>query len=301
MSEEVDATGVLDPATALRLVAAGCAVAGRPAAGATPLRVGEDALVRLADGVLARVAPVGGGAAARHEVEVSRWFAAEGVPAVRPASGQVLVEVGDRLVTFWAPLPPHRPAGGELAAGALRRLHALALPRAPALPAFDPFRRVEPRLLGSPLGTPAQRAELGSRLVRLRAAWAELPAGAPPCVVHGDAWAGNVVETDTGEVLLLDLVRVGVGPPEWDLVATALDRSTFGVMDDAGYARFTAAYGLDVMAWPGFAVLRDIREIRVVGYALRAAAVDPALAGQAALRVRDLLAGIRPWPGWQPL
>jgi aminoglycoside phosphotransferase (APT) family kinase protein len=296
-----DPAELLDVPAALRVVAAGCALAGRPVAGAEALRVGEDALVRLADGVLARVAPAGGARAARHEVAVSRWLAAAGIPAVRPAAGTAAVDVEGRLVTFWAPLPAHRPAGRELVARALRRLHSLPVPAAPALPPLDPFRRIGPRLRRSALVTPTERAELLDRLDRLRAAYAGLPPGQPRCVVHGDAWAGNVVATDNGEVLLLDLVRVGVGPPEWDLVATALDRSTFGILDDAGYRRFAVAYGLDVMAWPGFGVLRDIRELRVAAYALNAAEVDPRLAGQASRRVQDLLAGVRPWPGWRPL
>ncbi|MGF1646937.1 MAG: phosphotransferase enzyme family protein [Kineosporiaceae bacterium] len=299
MSDE--AAGSLDPAAALLVVRSGCELARRPVAGAEVVRAGEDALVRLSDGVLARVWLSGRADLARHEVAVARWLAAEGVPAVRPAPGPALVEVGTRAVTFWAALPAHRPAGSELVARALRRLHSLPIPRTPALPPVDPFRRVEPRLRRSALVTPGQRRALLARLERLRAAYGELPPGAPPAVVHGDAWAGNVVETDGGDVLLVDLVRVGVGPPEWDLVATALGRSTFGVMDDAEYHRFSTAYGRDVLAWPGFGVLRDIREIRVVAYALHAAEVDPAAADQAAVRVRDLLAGGRPWPGWQPL
>jgi aminoglycoside phosphotransferase (APT) family kinase protein len=296
-----DSAGLLDASAALRIVAAGCALAGRRAAGARPLRVGEDALVRLADGVSARVGPVGGAWVAHHEIAVSRWLAAAGVPAVRPAAGTAAVDVGARVVTFWAALPAHRPAGSELVALALRRLHSQPVPTTPALPPLDPFRRIEPRLRRSAVVTPAQRGELLARLDRLREAFGRLPPGRPPCVVHGDAWAGNVVETDRGEVVLLDLVRVGLGPPEWDLVATALDRSTFGIMDDAGYDGFSAAYGLDVMAWPGFGVLRDIRELRVAAYALHAAEVDPTLARLASLRVRDLLAGVRPWPNWSPL
>jgi aminoglycoside phosphotransferase (APT) family kinase protein len=297
-----DATEVLlDPAAAWRLVRAAGERAGRPAAGGELLRVGEDAVARLSDGVLARVGRPGEAPLARREVAVSRWLAARGVPAVRPAPGTAVVEVDGRAVSFWAALPPHRPADRVLVAGALRRLHAVAAPGVPALPPLDPFRHVESRLRRSPLPTPAQRRRLLARLDGLRAAWAGLPPGLPPAVVHGDAWAGNVVVTEAGEVVLLDLSRVGIGPPEWDLVATALDRSTFGVVDEAGYRRFAEAYGVDVMAWDGYPVLRDVRELRVAAYALHAAEVDPAAEPQAAARVADLLAGIRPWPSWAPL
>jgi hypothetical protein len=49
---------------------------------------------------------------------------------------------------------------------------------------------------------------------------------------------GNVVATDDGEVFLLDLERFSVGPPEWDLVATAIDHTTFGILSHDGYKRF---------------------------------------------------------------
>jgi aminoglycoside phosphotransferase (APT) family kinase protein len=291
---------VLDGPAALAMVRQGCEAAGRPPGGEL-LRLGEDAVVRLPDGVLARVGLAGGVATARHEVAVSRWLASSGVPAVRAAPGRALVEVDGRAVTFWSPLPAHRPGASVAVARALRRLHSLPLPTAPALPPLDPFRRVEPRLRRSPLLTSGQRDRVLQRLTGLRAEYARLPPGLPAAVVHGDAWAGNVVETVDGDVVLLDLVRVGIGPPEWDLVATALNRSTFGIMDEAEYEAFAAEYGLDVLAWPGFTTLRDIREIRVVAYALHAAEVDAGVAPQARARIADLLAGVRPWPGWVPL
>jgi aminoglycoside phosphotransferase (APT) family kinase protein len=166
----------------------------------------------------------------------------------------------------------------------------------------DPFRRIGPRLLRSPLLGRSERESLLTRLDDLQAGFAAgVPPGLPSSVVHGDAWAGNVVETDSGEVLLLDLGRVGIGPPEWDLVATVLNRTTFGIMGEEEYAAFCSAYGHDVMTWQGFPLLRDIRELWVVAFALQAAEVDGQAVPQARARVQDLLAGRRPWPGWAPL
>ncbi|PRY31701.1 phosphotransferase family enzyme [Umezawaea tangerina] len=45
--------------------------------------------------------------------------------------------------------------------------------------------------------------------------------------MHGDAWVGNVVATDDGQVVVLDLERCSVGPPEWDLVSTAIKYTSF--------------------------------------------------------------------------
>lgn len=292
--------GILDRPAALELVRQACRLTGRPAGGEL-LRLGEDALVRLPDGVLARVGVTGGVATARHEVEVSRWLAASGVPAARTAPGHALVEVDGRAITFWSPLPWNRPADSVSIARALKRLHALSVPVTPAMPALDPFRRIEPRVRRSPLLADGERDVILRRVARLRGDYARLAPGLPAAVVHGDAWAGNVVRTRDGDIVLRDLLRVGVGPPEWDLVATALNRSTFGIMDEAEYRAFATAYGADVLAWPGFRTLRDIREVRVVAYALHAAEVDPAVAAQARTRVTDLLAEVRPWPGWVPL
>src|SRR2546429_4564992 len=91
--------------------------------------------------------------------------------------------------------------------------------------------------------SPSDRDWLREHLAELRERWAHLPAGLPWCVVHGDAWVGNVVATDDGEVVLLDLERTSLGPPEWDTVHTAIKYSSFAQITAAQYRAFCDVYG----------------------------------------------------------
>ncbi|WP_220449850.1 phosphotransferase family protein [Nonomuraea longispora] len=65
----------------------------------------------------------------------------------------------------------------------------------------------------------------------------------PECVVHGDAWIGNVVCTDDGDVVLLDLERCSAGPPEWDLTSTAVKALTMDGIPADDYNLFVRTYG----------------------------------------------------------
>jgi hypothetical protein len=65
--------------------------------------------------------------------------------------------------------------------------------------------------------------------------------------------------------------------------------------------KWADAYGFDVTAWHGFALLRDIRELRMTCYAAQQAAAQERLKHEAQLRVDCLRGrrGPRPWP-WTP-
>lgn len=130
-----------------------------------------------------------------------------------------------------------------------------------------------------------------------------MPKGLPWCVIHGDAWVGNVVATDDGRVVLLDLKRTSVGPPEWDLVHTAIKWTSFGWISAKQYGEFCDVYGYDVTAWAGFELLRDIREFRMTTMAAQMAATDLRWREQANHRLRRLQGRVseRPWPGWGAL
>ncbi len=121
--------------------------------------------------------------------------------------------------------------------------------------------------------------------------------------MHGDAWSGNIVVTATGQVVFLDLERTAIGPPEWDLVHTAIKHHSFGLVSRPDYTAFCNAYGADVTDWVGYPLFRDIRELRMTTMAAQLAAEDPRLAHQAAHRIECLrgLHGPRPWPGWSAL
>lgn len=268
------------------------------AAAAELVRRAENAVYRLPGRVIARVGRTGQGAAAGNEVRVARWLERAGLPAVRVLPGvEQPVEVDGVPVTFWRALPPHRDAADSQVAGVLRRLHALDPPAGFALPELAPFVRVRDRIEGAPTVSAADRGWLLGYLVDLEARLAELPAGLAASVVHGDAWAGNVVVDDGGTLWMLDLERFSVGPPEWDLVSTAVRMTSFGTLDAAEYARFCAGYGHDVTGWPGYETLRDIRELRACSYMLQHAGGSDAARAEAERRVACLRgrSGDRPW------
>lgn len=280
-----------------------CAQIGLSSSGAEPIRLGENAIYRLSGQVVVRIGRSGQVAAAEKEVAVSRWLASVGVRAVEslPDIDQPVVIEGSP-VTFWRELPEHRHGTPTEVAAVIKRLHTSPMPNGFELPSLAPFVRLSERIAGATTLNEDDRVWLRRQLVRLTEAYADLPVGLPRSAIHGDAWAGNVVVTVDGPVLL-DLERFSLGPPEWDLVSTAVRLSTFGTMTVGEYQAFAATYGYDVLTWDGFEVLRDIRELRVTCYAAQRANEDPALHAEAALRVASLrgLRGPRPWTDWKPL
>lgn len=275
-----------------------CRRAGLDASSAELIRNAENAVYRLSGDMIARVGRSGQTVAAGNEVRVARWLERAGLAAVRVLPGvEQPVDVDGVPVTFWRELPPHRDAADAQLADVLRRLHALDPPGEFALPELAPFVRVRARIEGAPTVSAADRGWLLGYLADLEGRLAGLPAGLAASVVHGDAWAGNVVADSAGTVWMLDLERFSVGPPEWDLVSTAVRWTSFGTLDDAGYAAFCAAYGHDVTGWGGFETLRDIRELRACSYMLQHAGRSSAARDEASRRVECLRGrnGDRPW------
>ncbi|WP_367892083.1 phosphotransferase family protein [Streptomyces sp. JUS-F4] len=245
--------------------------------------------------VIVRIARGGQSAAAAREVRVARWLAHENVPAVRLADVEQPVEADGRPVTFWVELPPQQHGSVEDVAELLATLHSLPTP-AIELGYLDPFVRVGERLQAATTIRYDDKQWLHALHRDLVAAWAERPAGLPDRAVHGDAWPGNIVRTADG-VLMMDLERFSVGPPEWDLVSTAVRAKTTGAVSAREYDRFCAVYGYDVTAWEGYPVLARARELRMVTYAAQHAASNAEWRSQAQYRIDCLRgrSGPRPW------
>ncbi len=291
-------------ATIDRILHAACASAGIDPSGAQVVHAGENTTYRLPRGIIARITRPGQIAAAHREVAIARWLSDAGIAAVRAVKDVVQpVEIDERAVTFWDELPPHSPCTPEQVAGLLRRLHALPSPSDPPLSALDPFVRIHERLEGSDVIPDDDRQWLMERLGACRTAYANLPTGLPQAPVHGDAWTGNVVATCDGTVFLIDLERFSFGAPEWDLVSTAIRYTSYGTLNAHDYRAFADTYGHDVTTWPGYPTLRDIRELRVVAYAVQLAGEHPDIRDQALHRIACLrdLRGPRPWTGWHAL
>lgn len=285
----------------LMLTEAGRAV-GHDASRAQLIRFGENAVYRLPGGVIARVSRPGQQLAARREIAVSRWLKTSGIAAVTALEGIIQpIEVSDRSVTFWEELPPHQPGTPTQVALALKALHALPVPEDVPLGRLDPFVRLEQRISTAAIPD-NDRRWLAGQATRLHEQWIIQGSGLPTCAVHGDAWAGNVVATAVGQVVLLDLERFTIGPPEWDLVSTAIKHVTYGGISRQEYDDFSDAYGRDVIAGEYFELLRDIRELRMTCYLAQHAIESSQLRHEAEFRIRCLRgqSGARPWK-WTPV
>lgn len=221
-------------------------------------------------------------------LDVARWLRDEDFPAVR------VLDVGQPLhlgVTFWQSLGDDVPFSPVEEFGhLLRRLHRLAPPSSLALPGLDPFELSSRRLDVVPLPE-EQCAFLRSRLREVREAYAALHFELPFGPVHGDASNGNVLISRDGVPTLIDLDGFVTGPREWDLVLTAMFADRLGWHTAAEYEAFVAAYGHDVLAWPGYGVLADAQELQMVTWIAQRADESPVVAAEVAARIHSLRAG----------
>jgi thiamine kinase-like enzyme len=290
---------VTDPLDALRQAASRAEIDVSPA---ELIRAGENYLYRLPNRVVGRVARPGEAKSVERETVVARWLNANGINAVRPIGIEQPIVIGERAVTFWEELPPHRNGNVRQVAAILKQLHALAIPDEMAGLRLTPFVRLRERINDARNITEDDRHWLLRHLGDLQQRWSSRLECRTECVIHGDAWAGNVLDVEGQGVTLLDLERCSVGPPEWDLASTAVRYTTFGTMGADEYGQFCETYGRDVTDWPDYALFRDIRELRVTCYAVQRAYDEPPLVAEAQLRIDCLrgMCGPRPWR-WTPV
>jgi aminoglycoside phosphotransferase (APT) family kinase protein len=118
-------------------------------------------------------------------------------------------------------------------------------------------------------------------------------------VIHGDASVGNVLHDGEGQPVVIDLDGFAIGPREWDLVLTAMYYDSFGWHTHEEYEAFVHVYGFDVMAWPGYPVLRDVREFLMVTWLGQKAPGDERVAAEVRKRITALRTGGAK-KDWQP-
>lgn len=292
------ATAGADLLETLRLA---CQEVGVDSGDAEPISLGENAIFRVPGNVVVRIARPGQQAAARREVTVAMWMEDSDIPAVQALRDiPQPMEVGHRAVTFWRELPPHRGGTHAEIGTALRQLHAAPPPSHLDLGKIAPFVRLATRIDGATTLPADDRAWLQTYLAQLETQWHELPPGQAWCVVHGDAHGGNIVATEDGRVVMLDLERTSFGPPEWDTAQTATYVTSFGWGSVDDYDGFCHAYGHDVTEWDGFSLLRSIRELRMTTWLAQLATTDASLKAQVEYRVACLRGqyGSRPWHDW---
>jgi hypothetical protein len=270
-----------------------CRVAGFDPRGARLLRIGEHAMFRLADPVVVRIArSVAYEPDARREVAVARWLEAEDYPAVRVLPLEQPLLIGGRVVTFWGGLGDGEVYGSPSeVASLLARLHRLVPPGSLGLKPLRPFARAERRIEHNEWLSQPDQSFLRERLEELRTRYSGLEFVLPEGAIHGDASVGNVIHDRDGRPVLIDLDGFAIGPREWDLVLTAIYYDSFGWHTKAEYESFAAIYGFDVMRWPGYPVLRDVREFLMVTWLTQKAGHDVQVAAEVRKRIAALRIG----------
>lgn len=280
----------LTETTARRVLENVCAQAGLEPAGADLVRLGSNAVYRLDEPVIVRIA--GDGATVedvRRQVLVARWLEDVGYPATRALDVDQPIEVDGYVATFLVSVSDRDEyAPIREVAELIRRLHELDPPSGFTLPPMRPFDGFDDQLAGL---SETDRPFVADRLRELRQRYEGLTFALPAGVIHGDANVGNVIMSRDGKPVLIDLDGFSVGPREWDLVQTALFYERFGWHTEAEYRTFVDVYGFDIMRWPGYPVLADYREISMTLWLAGKAKNDETSAAEVRKRVEAIRTG----------
>ncbi|WP_059012093.1 phosphotransferase family protein [Streptomyces specialis] len=280
-----------------------CRVVGLDPAGAALLRLGSNGVFRLASSpVIVRIAqnPESAGELER-AVRVARWLATEDFPAARVLPGvRQPAAFGGRVVTFWENAQDRvEYARLDELADLLQRLHRLEVPETLGLPYFDPFARIRDALRALDGIADDDRQFLDQRAAKLQEEYGRLDFVLPSGVIHGDANVGNALRHRNGHAILIDLDGFSLAPREWDLVLTAMYYERYGWHTKAEYESFVHHYGFELMNWPGYPALADVRELMMTLWLGTRTSNDPKAAEEFARRVRALRDG-GSRRDWQP-
>jgi aminoglycoside phosphotransferase (APT) family kinase protein len=293
----------MTPASTAGILEQAAAHAGLDASTAIPLRTGAHAIFELTGGIIARIGKPGSADTAYRELRISHWLNRSGIFAVRAVETlpQPIV-IDDHPVTWWQLIPDHRPAAPAELGAALARLHALTPPTTFELPEYQPFAGLVERITTATNLTDDDRQWLTQHYNTLRQRYEQLPRVNRTSVIHGDAWQGNLVVPPTGTPIFLDLDKVSLGRPEWDLIQLAVDHTDFNRLHNDDYHSFVTAYGgHDMTIAPEFRIYADIQELRWTAFAISLSRHKPAASAEAAHRIACLRGHIpKPWQ-WNAL
>jgi hypothetical protein len=279
-----------------------CRVAGLSSDGAELLRLGENAIYRLArDRVVVRIARSADRMdIAKRELCVARWLDDKDIPSIQvhDVEQQPLL-VDGHPVTFWrtvsGPNGKMEPTRVDLARLLLAFHNTGDCPC--DLPSMDPssWAKVEDRISAATgIGSKA-REFLSTRNSELAKQVEDLKYALPRGPIHADAHTGNLL-VDDEVVVLSDFEGVSIGPREWDLLPTAVAVDRFG-LPEAQYQAFTSIYGFDVRDWSGYRVLKEVRELGMTTWLMQNVKEDPAIATEFNVRLSSLQESDfdRPW------
>lgn len=279
-----------------------CAAVELDPDGAQLIRIGSNAVFRLAFPVVVRIAPSTSALdQAQKQVVVARWLAGQGFPAVQVVEGvSQPVVVDDRVVTFWVSFADdERFAPIEDVARLIRQLHDLPQPEGFRLPQAKTFERAEERLAQISGLPPADVDYLRHRFSEVRQRYEHLDFILPEGVIHGDASVGNVMIDRFDRAVMTDLDGFCYGHRELDLIITAAYYERFGWHTTEEYRKFVDVYGYDVTEWDGYPVLADVQELMMTIWMAGRAATDEKSAAEASKRIETMRTGASR-RSWQP-
>jgi aminoglycoside phosphotransferase (APT) family kinase protein len=226
-------------------------------------------------------------------VDIARWLKSMDYPAVRALDIEQPIVVDGYIVTFWEALSDGSDeyASTSELAEVLVRLHSLEPPSALGIPPLSPFAKAGHRIKTNPRLSGHDRSFLMSRLAELQGQFSSLDFALPRGVIHGDASVGNVLRDTHGMPVVIDLDSFAIGPREWDLALTAIYYDSFGWHTHEEYKKFAELYGFDIMQWPGYPVMREVREYLMVTWLSQKVGESERLAEEFANRISSLRTG----------
>ena len=211
------------------------------------------------------------------------------------------IVIDGHAVTFWQAVSDdgdEYASVGEVAQ-VLVELHRLIAPDDLDLPPLEPFDKAAKRIGANDWLNSTDRYFLTETLVHMRESYGELDFVLPQGVIHGDANVGNVLHDSDGNPVVIDLDGFAIGPREWDLALTAIYYDSFGWHTRGEYETFVRVYGFDIMKWPGYPVMRAIREFLMVPWVIQQAGESPRMAAEARKRISALRTGASR-KDWEP-
>ncbi|MGH4012827.1 MAG: phosphotransferase enzyme family protein [Pseudonocardiaceae bacterium] len=215
------------------------------------LRLGENALYRILDtDLLLRVGRPG-----TNPEDVSTTIAAaarlraNGIPVCEPAvqvhlDGPIVLK--NCVVSAWKYYPEMPGASTDFRefGRALKNLHLNSAEIADRLPSWNPLAITRHRLQAvSKIGIPPQWInDLTRRVDEFEEELSIFEPMLSSGVIHGDAHAGNVLNSEDG-IILIDLDNLSIGPRDADFAPTIVQLRRFDLSVDQ-WTAFTRGYGL---------------------------------------------------------
>jgi aminoglycoside phosphotransferase (APT) family kinase protein len=292
-----------DEEKARGLLSEACALVGLDSGDARLIRLGSNAVFRLVEPVVARIARSDAETPhASRTVAVARWLESEDYPAVRALHFDQPIIVDGHPATFWEAVSPvgnEWPSVAEIA-GLLVKLHKLTPPEDLQLPEVAPFAKAEGRISSNTWLTPERRNVLTDKLTELHDRYERLDWALSTGVIHGDAGAGNALRDWNGRPVMSDLDNFAIGHREWDLILTAVYYDSFGWHTTQEYEEFAQAYGFDIMKWSGYSTLKELSEFLMVTWVITKAGEGQRVADEASKRIESIRTGASR-KDWAPL